>query len=139
MVCFQAGANAVSIKECLFEVYLSTVGFSDHVSRTKKCMRDDSLEIIKAALSTIEYDRCILFGSRARGDAGGNSDYDLMIVVGRPYSQPEKFAVANRIRSFLADRFINADVIVRSSDEVERYKGFSGSIVRNALSEGVML
>lgn len=102
-------------------------------------MRVDAIQSIKAALSTVEHDRCILFGSRARGDAGGSSDYDLMIIVGRPCSQSEKLAVANRIRSFLAERLINADVIVKSSDEVECYKELSGSIVRNALSEGVTI
>jgi len=102
-------------------------------------MKDSTIEIIKAALSNIEYDKCIMFGSRARGDARKNSDYDLMIIVNTSFTQHEKFAMANCLRSFLADRFINADVIVRSSDEVERYKDFSGSIVRNALSEGVTL
>jgi len=100
---------------------------------------DNAVNIIKNALSDIEYQQCVLFGSRARGDAGKHSDYDLLLIINEPHKPLEKYAIANKIRSFLAEHFINADVIVKSSDEVERYKHFSGSIVKNALSEGVRI
>lgn len=36
--------------------------------------------IIKNALKGIDYEKIILFGSRARGDNRKDSDFDLMII-----------------------------------------------------------
>jgi predicted nucleotidyltransferase len=37
-------------------------------------------EIVRRLIAAIDPDRIILFGSRARGDASPDSDYDLLIV-----------------------------------------------------------
>ena len=44
-------------------------------------------EIVHRLVATLHPDRIYLFGSRARGDAGPDSDYDLLILVDRP-SEP---------------------------------------------------
>lgn len=38
-------------------------------------------EIVRRLLKAYEPQRIYLFGSKARGDAGPDSDYDLMVVV----------------------------------------------------------
>ncbi len=51
-------------------------------------MRDESLErdpvlaeIVHRLIGAYQPERIYLFGSKARGDAGPDSDYDLMVVV----------------------------------------------------------
>ncbi len=44
--------------------------------------RDPKLaEIVRRLVKVYQPERIYLFGSRARGDAGADSDYDLMVVV----------------------------------------------------------
>jgi predicted nucleotidyltransferase len=91
------------------------------------------------ALSSIDYSRCILFGSHARGTARDDSDYDILVVMRNPLTHTEKFTIASTMRKKLADNHIDVDIIVRSEEEVEKNKEFRGSIIRNALREGIPL
>ena len=38
-------------------------------------------EIVRRLVEAYQPERIYLFGSKARGDAGADSDYDLMVVV----------------------------------------------------------
>ncbi len=78
--------------------------------------------------------RIVLFGSRARGSAREDSDYDLLVVVD---------AVANRramriaIRRSFADLPVAADVIVSTVEETDgRIAGHPAGVVYWALQEG---
>ncbi|MEZ4689744.1 MAG: nucleotidyltransferase domain-containing protein [Ignavibacteria bacterium] len=46
--------------------------------------------IIKNALKGIDYDRVILFGSRARGDNRRDSDFDIMVVFKNDLNRRKK-------------------------------------------------
>ena len=46
--------------------------------------------IIKNALKGIDYDRVILFGSRARGDNRRDSDFDIMVVFKNDLNREKK-------------------------------------------------
>ena len=96
-------------------------------------------DLILDALSLVDYQKCILFGSQARGGATGSSDYDILIITKQPVSHEEKFFIAAKVRNCLAQNLIDADVLVRSSDEVEAYRDLPGSIIRHAVLEGVEL
>jgi len=96
-------------------------------------------EAIRAALSKIHYEKCLLFGSRARGSAGEGSDYDLLVIIGKALAHQEKIVMAAAIRRELAAKFIDADIIIRSVGEVEAHRELRGSVVRNALLEGVAI
>jgi len=93
--------------------------------------------IIKKALEGIEYEKIILFGSRARGDNRKDSDFDLMVVVPKNLLIEDKFKIQKILRTTLAKRFIDADVIVKSIEEINRYKNITGSIVKYANREGI--
>jgi len=41
-------------------------------------------ELTRVLVDTLHPDRIILFGSRARGDARGDSDYDLAVEIDAP-------------------------------------------------------
>lgn len=83
--------------------------------------------------------RIILFGSRAREDFTRFSDYDILIITNRTFEINEKMRISKNIRTYLAKMGIDVDVIIKSDNEVEVLKDKPGSIVRNALREGVAL
>jgi len=96
-------------------------------------------DAIKAALQKTKYEKCLLFGSRARGTAGDGSDYDLLVIIGKSLTHQEKFSMAAAVRRELAAKFIAADIIIRSAEEIEACRELRGSVVRNALLEGVAI
>jgi len=102
-------------------------------------MGNPTLEIIREILKGFEYDRCLLYGSQARGDATPGSDYDLMIIIHREMSIPDRMTMATHIRKLLALKFINADVVVKPASEVESHRNFAGSLIRNVMLEGVSI
>ena len=77
--------------------------------------------------------RILLFGSRARGDARSDSDYDLLVVMDRA---DDKRALAIAMRHALADLPIGKDIIVTTEDEIRRRGDLVGSVLRPALREG---
>lgn len=83
--------------------------------------------------------KIILFGSRARKDFTSLSDYDVLIITDKPFEITKKMSVSKNIRQYLACSGIDVDVIIKSDNEVEFLKDKPGSLVRNALKEGVAL
>ena len=77
--------------------------------------------VLEDALAGIDYENCLLFGSRARGTARDDSDYDVLVILKQPCSQLEKYAIANRIRSHLAQHLIPADVLVKTKEDIKLY------------------
>lgn len=83
--------------------------------------------------------KIILFGSRARKDFTRFSDYDILVITDKTFEINEKMRISKNIRTYLAKLGLDVDVIVKSNNEVEVLKDKPGSIVRNALKEGVAL
>jgi predicted nucleotidyltransferase len=94
-------------------------------------------ELIKQTFNDLDYERIILFGSRARDDFSKGSDYDILVIVERTLSIEEKMRLSARLRKEFAQKGIDADIILKSHDEVEYYRNKIGSLVRTALKEGV--
>jgi predicted nucleotidyltransferase len=80
--------------------------------------------------------RVILFGSFARGEAGPDSDVDLLVVL--PQVENKRQA-AIEIRRVLADLPVSKDIIVTTPDEIERRGTLVGTLLRPALREGKVL
>ncbi len=98
---------------------------------------EDYLEIIKNRIvEKFRPLRIILFGSHARGDASENSDYDLLIVFGKI---EDKRKLRVEIRRLLADLPISKDIIVTTPDEIEDIGDMVGTILKPALSEGLVI
>jgi len=81
-------------------------------------------------------ERIVLFGSHARGEAGPDSDVDLLVVMPVLGSKREKGV---EIGAALHDIRIPKDIVVVTPDEVERKKDVIGTIIRPALREGRVL
>ena len=79
----------------------------------------------------------LLFGSRAKGKANRDSDWDFFVITDREPPYPEIRDIATRIRR----RFVKAgfwgDVFIQSEETVEQRKGNTGFLTYYALKEGV--
>lgn len=101
--------------------------------------------IIKKQISEIFHNvgysakKIILFGSRARKDFTPSSDYDLLIITETTFEIKEKMSLSKKIREYLAKSGIDVDVVIKSDSEVQVLRDRPGSIVRNAMKEGVAL
>jgi len=82
-------------------------------------------------------ERIILFGSRARGEYDDESDWDLLIIMKDKYSIDEKMLIMKIVNRVLARILIPSDIIIKSSKEIDFYKEQIGSVVREALKEGI--
>jgi len=81
-------------------------------------------------------ERVILFGSHARGEAGPDSDLDLLVVMPVHGSRREKQV---EIRVALHDIRIPIDVIVTSPEDFAWRKEIIGTIEYPASKEGKVL
>ncbi len=93
-------------------------------------------EITRRILAVSNPERIILFGSKARGDVGPDSDLDLLVIKDEVDSTR---AEAARIYQALADLSVPIDVVVVRKAYVERYSDLVGTVVRQALREGQVL
>ena len=78
----------------------------------------------------------ILFGSHARGDAGGRSDLDFLVVEPDVDNEADESV---RLLRELRDLRIPVDVIVVNSQYADEWRDVRGSIVHTALGEGRVL
>src|SRR4051812_24822148 len=92
-------------------------------------------EIVRRLVGEFQPKRIILFGSRARGESGPGSDYDLLIVISVP--QEPGYRLAQRAHSS-ALKGVKApvDVIVISEKDFEERKTVIGSLSETAVHEG---
>jgi predicted nucleotidyltransferase len=81
-------------------------------------------------------ERIVLFGSQARGEAGTRSDIDLLVIVSEVESRRR---LAADIYDALTGIPVATDVVVVTSDDIERYVDAVGTIVQPALEDGVLL
>lgn len=93
-------------------------------------------QIIKRVAETEQPDRMILFGSRARGDARPNSDYDLLVIKD---SQQPRYARSADLYVSLADLPVEVDVLVYTPDEVAEWSSVREAFVTTAIREGKVL
>ena len=80
--------------------------------------------------------RVVLFGSHARGEAGPDSDIDLLVVL--PHVSDKRKA-AVEIRRALTDVPASKDIIVTTPEEIARRGHIVGTVLRPALREGKVL
>lgn len=81
-------------------------------------------------------ERIILLGSHARGEAGPDSDVDLLVVMRVDSSKREKQL---EIRSALHDVRLPKDIIVTTPEEFAWRKQIPGTIERPADQEGTVV
>ena len=91
--------------------------------------------IIKNALKGIDYEKIILFGSRARGDQRQDSDFDLMIIIKNDLSREEKMKLFSLINNLLIKEGIDSDILIRSNNQIEYFKNKAGVLLMKLLEK----
>jgi predicted nucleotidyltransferase len=81
--------------------------------------------------------RVFLFGSRARGGARPDSDWDFFVITDREPSREEKQAITTKLSLRFAELGFYADIILQSEALVQSRKGNTGFLAYYALKEGV--
>ncbi len=77
--------------------------------------------------------KIILFGSRARGDAKADSDFDLMVVEDRP---ADRFGEMVRLNRLLRKFDAAIDLLVVSEERFEYWRHTPGNVYHEAASYG---
>jgi len=93
-------------------------------------------KMVQRIVEDFRPEKIILFGSHARGDAGPDSDADLLVVMRVRGSKRKK---AIQIDLKLAGMGLPKDVIVVTPEEVERYRNIVGTVIYPAVREGKVL
>ncbi len=102
-------------------------------------LRDDPVlaEIVRRLVASYQPERIYLFGSKARGEAGPDSDYDLLVVV--PDDAPEERQDSDLGYRALRGTGVGADIIVWSRSRFERRKHVVCSLPATVLREGKLI
>ena len=80
--------------------------------------------------------RIILFGSQARGDASGNSDFDIMVVEER---LANRFAEMVRLNRLIRSFDIAIDLLVVSDEKFQYWRDTPGNVYYEAATRGQVL
>ena len=106
---------------------------------------DRELEFLKKVIveevekAGFKVSKIILFGSRARGDATQESDWDLLVIVNEDISFDELKKLTADIQLRLAALSIPNDVIIRGIKQFEASKTIVGNISYFADKEGIKI
>ncbi len=97
-------------------------------------------QMTAAIVRVADPEQVILFGSRARANAGINSDVDLVIVEAEPFGPGRDRNVEEaRIWRALAHFHVPKDILVYSRDEVDYWRDSLNHVLARALREGKVL
>jgi uncharacterized protein len=92
--------------------------------------------MVRRIVIEFDPDQIILFGSHARGQAGPDSDVDLLVVMPVKGS---KRAKQLEVRAALHDVHVPKDIIVSRPEEFQWRKDVVGTIEHPAAREGQVL
>jgi uncharacterized protein len=97
-------------------------------------------EMVDVIVPMVAPESIILFGSRARGTAGPQSDVDLMVVVKEGFGPLRSRRLElTRLWRALGSFLVPKDILLFSRDEVERWRGSLNHVVARALREGKVI
>jgi predicted nucleotidyltransferase len=94
-------------------------------------------EIVRRLVAAYQPERIYLFGSHARGEAGPDSDYDLMVVVGD--DAPPPLRQSRRAYEALWGIGTAADVLVLTRYAFDRQLHLRASLPSTIVREGRLL
>jgi predicted nucleotidyltransferase len=90
-------------------------------------------EVVDAIVRAFDPLEIVLFGSIARGEAGPDSDIDLLVVLPRVEHRIE---AAMAIRDAIAELPPPIDIVPTDPGEIELRRAVRSSVIHTALSEG---
>jgi predicted nucleotidyltransferase len=106
------------------------------ITVTEEVLKD----MVQAIVREVDPEEIWLFGSRARGQAGPDSDVDLMVIESEPFGpQRSRWHEVTRLYDVAANLRVATDILVYSRDEVERRRQWRNHVIARALREGRLL
>lgn len=94
-------------------------------------------EMVSRLLESLDPQLIYLFGSKARGDSGDDSDYDLMVVV--PNLTEPGYKLAQRAHGKLWGLRAAADILVWSMEDFDSRLHLRASLPATEVREGRLL
>ncbi len=100
---------------------VATLNLRRHGRDREDAMNADDIltESIRRIAGQFAPRRIVLFGSRARGNANADSDFDLLVVVD---GEPDCHQLAGQIRWALRDLPTSFDILVESSAHWQKWR-----------------
>ena len=105
-------------------------------------MASDALleRMVRAIVEEVDPEQVILFGSRARGDATAESDFDFIVVEAGPFdAERSRHCEEVRLYRALAGCGASKDILVYCRDDVEYWRDSLNNVLARALREGKVL
>jgi len=97
-------------------------------------------DITARIVEAVDPEAILLFGSWARGDAGADSDVDLIVVEGEPFgADRSRLRELARVGQALRRVSVPADILLYSRQEVDRWRRSPNHPIGRALREGRVL
>lgn len=102
-------------------------------------MENEAVAVIREVLKShgIAVADILLFGSRARKNAGVQSDWDFLVLTEQELPFADKKALVTETQRKLAALRIPNDIIISSLQKFNRMKNLPGTISSHAAREGV--
>jgi len=82
-------------------------------------------------------ERIYLFGSKARGDSGPDSDYDLLMLV--THTEEPRYRIAQRALDLFWESGIAVDILVWTLESFEAKADVAASLPATVIREGKLL
>ena len=93
-------------------------------------------EIVNKIVNGYNPKKIILFGSYATGNPGDDSDIDLLIIKDSNLSGIEQSRI---VRKLFNKNYYPIDIIVKTSDEFDKYKDIIGTVIYSAHKYGKVI
>jgi uncharacterized protein len=105
----------------------------------KDLLKNDSLldSLVQRLAEKFHPERIYLFGSKARGDEGPDSDYDLLMVVGT--ANEPRYRIAQKALDLTWELGIAVDILVWTRESFEFKSHAASSLPATVLREGKLL
>lgn len=98
---------------------------------------DKTLEkILNKILEIVTPEKVILFGSRAKGEANQDSDYDILIVKS---GLTDKRGLSKKLYRNMLGTNASVDILIEVPEIIEKYKDSVGYIYKKILQEGKII
>ena len=105
-------------------------------TKTQPIHAETIIRLTELLIDAAKPNRIIMFGSQARGEAGEDSDLDIMVVE---EAVSDRVAEMVRLNRLLRSLDVSVDLLVVSSEKFNYWRDTPGNVYFEAATEGEVL